>query len=213
MHVMNQVSKLFHCALSNPKVTLCWTSPDTPYHSDRNNISTVIYPWYYIMCWHTAGGVQHYYFLYFSIVWVSFSCVHVFTATVWFCVSTHTKGLCQRASSPHLLTCHHVCSVDVTTAPASLLSLSYPPPRSTTVRTPHPVDSQTWTHPIHRLTSNQVKPSAYGNFTQHCLLNMVNCHLSKTTNKQHWRAPLSAHLRLDKLRPKCRYEYLTNTFG
>lgn len=54
MHVMTQVSKLFHCALSNLTVTLCWTSPDTPYQSDCNNTSTVICPWYHIMCWHTA---------------------------------------------------------------------------------------------------------------------------------------------------------------
>ncbi len=95
--------------------------------------------------------------LQYSHCHVLFNCVHVYIGTcMCACVYLHTwrrvyvgqKGLCRLASCPHLLHCHHVCCVNVTTPP--------PSPLNATVRTPHPLDSQTQTHPMYRLTTNQI---------------------------------------------------------
>lgn len=94
-------------------------------------------------------------------------------------VQVGQSGLCRLASCPHLLHCHHVCCVDVTTPPASLLSSP-----------PHP--TPLWEHLtplIPRRGHTQCADSQpiklnhfpYANDSQHSLLNVVNCHFYTDT--------------------------------
>lgn len=115
----------------------------------------------------------------------AYMCVSTHTCThMLVCVYTHVvestwdnKGC---GDLHHALTCFTatMCLVRMSQQPLPP-PLSSPYPSNTTVRTPHPLDSQTWTHPIHRLTSNQITPFHYVNGLQYWLLNMVNCHFSK----------------------------------
>lgn len=182
----NRMSKLIYWALSNRTATSHFllnksrhtSSPPLKY----KETFIVIYPWHapcagkessFVVITKLGGINQSIYTLlqcsYCSVV--SFNCVfpHAEDRVRW----TVKLGSC-----PHLLHCHHACCVDVTTTPASLLSLYSPFPPNATVRTPHPLDSQRWTHPVHELTTNQ-KPFLYANDTHFLRLNMANCYFSK----------------------------------
>lgn len=129
-------------------VTLCWTSPDTPDCPERNTqyllsfghetTSCVGKESSVSVCSDSKGGsvsvpMCHFFLLYHSIPTVMYHLTvpwHIGSCMfVRVCVSTHGRGYVGQegfsllASCPHLLHCHHVCCVDVTTTPASLLSL------------------------------------------------------------------------------------------
>lgn len=87
------------------------------------------------------------------------------------CVSTHIgQGTWDNKGSVdlyHALTCFTATMCVVWMSQQPLPPSSPYTPSNGTVRTPHPLDSQTWTHPMHRLTTNQMIPFPYANDTQY----------------------------------------------
>lgn len=200
----SRLSKPVYCALSKRTATshsLLNKSRHTLLLWLKHTISIVIYPWDYCTsrvgvmsaCPELWGGSERAFVYLFFPTSMCHLAVYVCILIYWYlyvCVSTRvgegTWGYNGSVELHHALTCFAatMCAVWMSQQPLPPSSPSSP---NATVRTPLPLDSQTWTRPMHRITTNQFTRFPYANDTEYWLLNIAvtfqNC---QSENQKHW---------------------------